>query len=385
MNLTLPPPMVSIPSPDLKAMLWLARTLRHLALTRPDPLPDTPESANFDPGHEAVMMGYDFHLTPAGPRLIEVNTNAGGLLMAHETRHPDFASREVASLLTDRRLTRLIATFRTEMGLFAGDAARTPRLMVILDENPEAQFLYPEMVVAARLFQAAGLPCRIVDPSQLDMQSDGVFLDGQQVELIYNRHCDFYLETSNLAGLRSAWLNRRVCLSPNPRAYGLLADKRRLIGWSDAGYLRALGCPESPIRRIVTLVPETRRLASLDPERVWKERARWVFKPGFGGFGGRGVLLGEKISRTRFATLDANSTLVQRHVPPAQIPVANGSPLKSDVRLFMYRDQLLGIGVRGYRGQVTNFREPGNGFVPVRIDSSLTGFTRFDKPVKMGD
>ena len=27
----------------------------------------------------AFMMGFDFHLTESGPRLIEINTNAGGL------------------------------------------------------------------------------------------------------------------------------------------------------------------------------------------------------------------------------------------------------------------------------------------------------------------
>ena len=33
------------------------------------------------PGNFGVFMGYDFHLTPQGPRLIEVNTNAGGALL----------------------------------------------------------------------------------------------------------------------------------------------------------------------------------------------------------------------------------------------------------------------------------------------------------------
>ncbi|MBF0262621.1 MAG: hypothetical protein HQL97_13100 [Magnetococcales bacterium] len=368
MNQTTPPPVASILRPDIKKMVGLARTLRRLALAHPHPLPDAPETARFDPGHEAVMMGYDFHLTPDGPRLIEVNTNAGGLLMAHETRHPDFAAREPSGTRNDRRLKRLIDTFRAEMGLFSGDGGRVPRLMAILDDNPAAQFLYPEMVVAARLLEAAGLPCRIVDPGQLDFGADGVFLAGQRVELIYNRHCDFYLESPALAGLRSAWLNRQLCLTPNPRAYGLLADKRRMIGWSDPDHLSALGCSEADSARITALVPRTRLLGSLDPEMVWKERARWVFKPGFGGFGGRGVLIGEKISRARFATLDPSTTLVQRHIPPALIPVAGASPLKTDVRLFMYRDQLLGVGVRAYRGQVTNFREPGNGFLLVRID-----------------
>ena len=35
----------------------------------------------FEPGNTGVMMGYDFHITPEGPRLIEINTNAGGALV----------------------------------------------------------------------------------------------------------------------------------------------------------------------------------------------------------------------------------------------------------------------------------------------------------------
>jgi hypothetical protein len=32
----------------------------------------------FEPGNRGVFMGYDFHLGADGPRLIEINTNAGG-------------------------------------------------------------------------------------------------------------------------------------------------------------------------------------------------------------------------------------------------------------------------------------------------------------------
>ena len=42
---------------------------------------DANEVARHRIANSAVFMGYDFHLTPAGPRLIEVNTNAGGALL----------------------------------------------------------------------------------------------------------------------------------------------------------------------------------------------------------------------------------------------------------------------------------------------------------------
>ncbi|MBF0628017.1 MAG: hypothetical protein HQL91_07335 [Magnetococcales bacterium] len=362
---------VTIRHETVRTMLRLARALRRLALRLARPWPDTPETAEFDPGHEAVMMGYDFHLTPQGPRLIEVNTNAGGSLMAHCAQNPGFPvgpDFPPASFDPEEsHQKRLLDTFWNEMALFTGDPLTRPRRMAILDDRPGEQFLYPEMVACATLLTQAGTPCVIVDPSELEMNESGVFHQGERVEMIYNRHCDFYLETPPLAGLKAAWLNRQICLTPNPRAYGLLADKRHLVTWSDPVALRNLGCPPDEADFIASLVPETRFLHQVDGETIWKERNRWVFKP-CQGFGGRGVLIGDKISRSRFDSLDKSATLIQRHIPPAMIPMDDqGTTLKSDIRLFVYRDQLLGVAARGYRGQVTNFREPGNGFLPVRI------------------
>jgi len=40
-----------------------------------------PEVARTERGPLGVFMGYDFHLTADGPKLIEINTNAGGGLL----------------------------------------------------------------------------------------------------------------------------------------------------------------------------------------------------------------------------------------------------------------------------------------------------------------
>src|SRR3546814_20950078 len=40
-----------------------------------------PDSATHEPGSAGGVLGLDFHLTVDGPRLIEVNTNPGGLLL----------------------------------------------------------------------------------------------------------------------------------------------------------------------------------------------------------------------------------------------------------------------------------------------------------------
>ena len=82
---------VNLQRRDLRIMIRTVRALCRLsrqAAYREMVLSQLPETARFDPGHDAVMMGYDFHLTDDGPRLIEVNTNAGGALLSYLARYP---------------------------------------------------------------------------------------------------------------------------------------------------------------------------------------------------------------------------------------------------------------------------------------------------------
>ena len=146
--------------------------------------------------------------------------------------------------------------------------------------------------------------------------ASGVHHEERPIDLIYNRHCDFYLERPEMAGIRAAYQAGTVCLTPNPFVYGLLADKRRMVLWSDRDVLTGLGLAPRSTERLLALVPESHLLAALDPEKVWTQREGLVFKP-VSRFGSRGVLLGRKISRTRFETLPPQETLVQRLVPPS--------------------------------------------------------------------
>lgn len=350
---------------DLRAMMTLARRLFRLSQT-----PDyqaalaLPEVARFDPGHHGVMMGYDFHLTPAGPRLIEINTNAGGFSLALRSRQQADRADDALEPAT-RPLARLLHIFARETGLFRGTPPVKPARVVILDENPVGEFLYPEMAALAELFQRWGVPALVAAPGELEMSAAGVFHAGARVELVYNRHCDFYLEAPHLSGLRAAYLAGTVCLTPNPRVYGLLGDKQRLILLSDRARLQELGLPQADVETVLAMVPETRLLGAVDLEQAWSARKHWVFKPA-NQFGGRGVLTGEKVSRQRFNTLDPTTTLIQKHIPPSVVPCIHGN-MKADVRLFVYQDLTFLVGIRLYRGQVTNFREPGSGYGPVRL------------------
>lgn len=358
---------VVLPRTELRPMLRLVRALyrlSHQSAYRALVEPELPQVARFDPGYDSVMMGYDFHLTLEGPRLIEVNTNAGGGMLAWWAQQP--AARDSGGALPRRLQQGLRRSFAEELRGQGGEGRGVPPLTVILDENPGEQFLYPEMQAFARLFEDWGGRAAVVDPSQLQAGPDGVWLEGKRVDLIYNRHCDFYLETPQMAGLRAAYLAGSVCLTPNPRSYGLLGDKRRMILWSDPAVLEQLELPAQQQKLLLKGVPESRLLADLDLQAVWRERNDWVFKP-VDRFGSRGVFLGRKISKTRFQELPAETTLVQRLATPSLTPVEGGGEMKTDYRLFVYRDRILGVAARIYQGQVTNLRTPGGGFAPIQL------------------
>ncbi len=358
-----------LPKADFLVMVRLIRLLDRLSRLpayRRLVAPLVPEVARFDPGHDAVMMCHDFHLTDAGPKLIEVNTNAGGSLPAY------LADRRRTGLdatqLPGRVKNRLLGQFAEEYLQFTQGRQSRPGKIVILDDRPEEQFLYQEMRIFADLFREWGAVAEITDPGDLEAGEEGVFLAGEPVEMVYNRHCDFYLESAEMAGLRQAYRGRHVCLTPNPQAYGLLADKRRMVLWTEDDFADHVGLAAKEKDLLRATVPRSRLLSELDPGQVWETRRELVFKP-VAKFGSRGVLLGGRTTRKRFSQLPPEETLVQELVPPSLTEVSGRQAMKTDYRIFAYRSRPLGVTARLYRGQVTNLRTEGGGFAKVALAS----------------
>ncbi|NGZ28384.1 MAG: hypothetical protein G8345_16035, partial [Magnetococcales bacterium] len=241
--------------------------------------PLLPDTGRYHSGPSGLPMGYDFHITPQGPRLIEVNTNAGGLLLAwlahHEGVWPDWRSQVPQKIIEDALASPLAAAFRQEAHLSGLEIRRA----VILDDAPAEQFLYPEMVAYQHLFQAMGWQAVIASPQELTMDGSGVYWQGEAVQLIYNRHCDFYLETPAMAGLAAAWMAGKVALTPHPRVYGLLADKRRLPLWREGSMLAGCGFSAKEVDCIEKQVPASAMLEHLSGDEIWQERRKWVLKP----------------------------------------------------------------------------------------------------------
>ena len=159
---------------------------------------------------------------------------------------------------------------------------------------------------------------------------------------------------------------KKVCLTPNPFVYGHLADKRRLVLWSQAEKMKNLGLNEAEVELLQRIIPRSRLFGDLDPDQVWAQRKKLVLKP-VARYGSKGVLLGKGMSHKRFAELDPALTLVQDLVPPSKIADSDGNSFKVDLRLYAWRDRSLGVAARIYQGQVTNLRTVGGGFAAVTL------------------
>lgn len=333
------------------------------------------ETALHDAGNAGVFMGYDFHLTEAGPRLIEVNTNAGGALLngLHTAAlcKPERLQCFCAELLPVATMeARIVGTFRSEFEAVRGAGAALRRV-AIADQRPDEQFLRAEFGLFRRLFERAGIDARICDTADLvRAPGGGLRLAGDMIDLVYLRDTDFLLETPRTAALRAAYLGDEVVVTPSPREHHLLAHKHRLTLFSDPEALERLGAKPDDAAFLGRVVPETRTLAQLGIDRAWSERRDWVFKPA-ASFASRGVYRGDKISRKKLEEIAAEGGyLAQRRIEPAAIAVdtdAGPQRMKFDVRAYAYRDDVLLLGARVYQGQVTNLRTPGGGFSAICV------------------
>lgn len=353
---------VNLSTGALKQMINVVHDLQALSEkpNYPLSLPKLPETAQIDSGHYSVLMGYDFHIdNEQQVKLIEVNTNAGGLWFVAQCYYPEIQH------FPKKLANTLLATFVQEYRLFRQNSNALPRLIAIIDHEPENQFLFPEMQVFAQLFKQAGIQVVITDPKKIEVKNEKLYYQDQVIDLIYNRHCDFYLQSPETQHISEAWLQQSVCITPNPRVYGLLGDKQRMIDWSRPGFLNTFLEPKISTR-LLQAIPETHLLKSLDKDATWTTRKQKVFKPTT-SYAGRGVYIGDKLTRNKFNSFDPQETLVQQRIKPTITVIPDGEKFKTDFRLFVYRNTIINVSARLYQGQVTNLRTVNGGFSKIKL------------------
>jgi hypothetical protein len=333
----------------------------------------SPAIARADHGPRGVFMGYDFHLGPDGPRLIEVNTNAGGAflnaVLARAQRACCPAAEAGSSRISppDGFAAAVVRMFDAEWQLQRGAAPL--RRIAITDERPREQYLYPEFVLAQRLLARHGWEVDIVDAAEFRHAGGRLLAGGRPVDLVYNRLTDFAFEAPSHRPLHDAYVAGDVVVTPNPRHHALLADKRNLIALSDPEQLAAWGIDADTIAALAAGVPKTTSVTATSADVLWTSRRRLFFKPA-GGHGSRAAYRGDKLTRSVWAEILAGDFVAQAYASPGERAVRiDGEAVsrKMDVRLFTYAGEVLLAAARLYQGQTTNFRTPGGGFSPVLL------------------
>lgn len=348
---------------------------RETVLAWANPLARVPQAS------PSVFMGYDFHLTPAGAKLIEINTNAGGgllaanLLAAYAEVEGETAGETV--------INTYVAMFQREWDIWQrarqntreAHALRPLRYLAIVDSEPAAQYLAPEFALFRTLFAAQGWQVVIADPSELVWDGQALRYRGAPdlpLDLVYNRLTDFAFTDASSAALRAAYLANAVLVTPHPYAYALAADKRNLSYLANPTFLAQIGV-DAPTRAILAAgIPRTVAVQPDFAEQFWAERRQWFFKPA-SGFGSRATYRGDKLTKRVFSEILAGEYIAQEIVPPSECTVRNRNNdtnaaeerLKIDVRNYVYAGEVQLLAARLYQGQTTNFRTPGGGFARV--------------------
>ena len=335
-----------------------------------------PEIAQHDPGTPGVFMGYDFHLGADGPRLIEINTNAGGAMLnavlgrAQRACCADVASLESGPVPAADLERHFVEMFRAEWRA----AGRTGALasIAIVDEDPQAQFLYPEFVLFANLFRRSGIDARVVAPSELAF-TGGALRDARgPIDLVYNRLTDFALAAPGNAVLRAAYLADAAVLTPHPRAHALYADKRNLSLLTDAERLRSWGAADATVAALLKGVAPTELVKAQDAERLWSTRRKLFFKPA-AGYGSKAAYRGENLTHRVWAEILQGTYVAQALVAPSERRMSPDCTMKVDIRNYVYAGEVQLLAARLYQGQTTNFRTERGGFAPVLTGSIPVG------------
>ena len=328
-------------------------------------------NAQYNPGTAGVFMGYDFHLASDRPKLIEINTNAGGaflnaLLISAQTAC--CLPMQAPFLQEKQKLYRVfVDMFLNEWKLQRGDIPL--KRIAIVDVEPERQFLYPEFKIAQQTFQENGIEAIIAPPEKLIYEQDQLLFEGLSIDLVYNRLTDFSLIEEASQALSQAYRAGSVVVTPNPYHHAVFANKNNLILLCDKYALQQFGVSEVDRLVLHKSVPLTCKVTSKNAANLWQRRKDLFFKPEAGS-GGKATYRGDKLTKRVWKEILNRQYIAQQLVTPSERSVLldnQPSSLKMDVRAYTYQGKIQLMAARLYQGQTTNFRTNEGGFSPIFI------------------
>ena len=313
-----------------------------------------------------ILSCYDFHLDGEVPKLIEINTNAGGFFLNYDllkssTICCSHAQRQSIENIEEK----IISMFKNE---FKKTSSKELKTVAIIDENPETQYLYFDFVLCKNILEKNGIKTFIVNSKDLQVVDATAMYNGISIDLVYNRLTDFYFNNEENKKFLPLLESSTTAISPNPNDYILFANKANLLHLQNIdAYKDVLSHNEIDILKKTLL--ETIMVSQDKEEYLWGNRKKYFFKP-INGYGGRGTYNGKGLTKKVWEYISSNSYIAQETIPAntknKQIDGKEES-FKFDVRAYTYQGRILLLGARVYQGQTTNFRTLGGGFASVFI------------------
>lgn len=325
-----------------------------------------PARTLIDNGTRGVHMTIDFHMTTAGPKLIEFNVNGAG---AEINAGWQGVLRRMG-LLKDPMFPQELAVeedifnmFMEEWRAFSRATGRNPlrrpRVGLVVDENLPKMEYRREFEETARLWRERGIYTVVGDSRSLRHVPDD--------SLVYSRLP--LLPEFEHPVMDRALEAGRACITATPRRYGLILDKRILIRLREMAAGQHPDLPLNAAERALLgrVVPNTRLLGNAtERQGLWVEKDFLFFKlPD--SFGGRTVYPGTEITRAQFNALPAEC-IVQELIPPPTVNVPGHGTFKYDVRFYAYNGRVYFGAARLYQGAKTNRIADGGGWVPLVLE-----------------
>ena len=338
-----------------------------------------------DPGPpDVVLSRLDAFVTPAGPRYIEVNSDAPAGFGYSDRMARLFSRLPVFARFAERQPVSYHASedalVQAVVGQWRGSGR--PRIAIVDWSDVKTR---PDQEILREAFAARGFDCVLADPREMDVAGGRLHAGGAPVDLVYRRAVlsELVAREDDVRALLDAYRHRtcpvvnslRCRLSEDKAFFGILTDE-------------AFGALMSEEERALVsrVLPWTRRVAERRTIRdgrevdlvphVLESRDGLVLKPAH-AYGGRSVLLGSETAAPEWEAavrraLEAPWVAQERvEIPEEPFPVLRDGelsfvPLKVNANPFYVAGGPAGAVTRVSASSIINVAA-GGGSVPTFV------------------
>jgi uncharacterized circularly permuted ATP-grasp superfamily protein len=341
-----------------------------------------------DPGSPDVAWSrLDAFVTAAGPRFIEINSDAPAGFGYGDRMAAVFRELPVFLRFAEHRALRYAPSsarlVEAVLALWArrGDPA-SPAVAIVDFADVKTR---ADQEILLQEFAANGVRCLMADPREMRVREGGLWAGGERIDVVYRRAVlsELLEHDAEVQDFLEAYRDG-LALFVNSFRCRLSEDKAFLALLGDEAFARLMTAEERDfVRRVV---PWTRKI---EERRTWRDgrevdlvdhvlerRSELVLKPAH-AYGGRSVLVGDETEPAAWETavragLDAPWVVQERvEIPEEEFPVVSGGRLaferlKVNTNPFYVAGAEVGAVTRVSRSSVINV-SAGGGSVPTFV------------------